>query len=369
MHTHHARMRNIEIFRAGRHTDINGVQRQFSDADLQGMAGSYDPKLHEAPIVVGHPRTDDPAYGWVQSLKVAAGKLVAIPHQVNAAFSELVQAGSYKKVSAAFYAPSDKNNPAPGKWYLRHVGFLGAQPPAIKGLAGASFGEGDALDSAVVIEFSESEGETPTATTADTQKPDSQDTTKPPAESTEPSPSLSPATSPDSPNEPETSPDEKEPTVTEAEAAALKAQNTELQKQLEAAHQREAAAAAAARTAEHTAFAEKLVSEGRLPEADKARIVAMADAIHPAGADPVMFGEGDAQTTLYQQFQQFLQALPKRVEFGEIATRDAAGESPSYQYAEGTDPDRIALDKRIRAYAAQHKVSYGSAFAAVTKQD
>ncbi len=357
MHTHHARMRNIEIFRAGRHTDINGVQRQFSDADLQGMAGSYDPKLHEAPIVVGHPRTDDPAYGWVQSLKVAAGKLVAIPHQVNAAFSELVQAGSYKKVSAAFYAPSDKNNPAPGKWYLRHVGFLGAQPPAIKGLAGASFGEGDALDSAFVIEFGE-----------DSAPTDAQDATKPSAASAEPSPSFS---APKTTDQPSTTQPPEEKTVTEAEAAALKAQNEQLQKQLDEASKREAAAAQAARTAEHTAFAEKLISEGRLPESDKARIVALADAIHPANGQAVMFGEGDDQTTLYKQLQAFLQALPPRVEFGEHATRKRASDHPGDEeriaYAEGTDPERIALDKKIRAYMKEKNISYAKAYAAVTR--
>lgn len=343
-------MRHIEIFRAGRHTDINGVERQFTDADLQGMASGYDPKLHEAPLVVGHPRTDDPAYGWVQGLKVAAGKLLAIPHQVQAAFGEAVQSGAYKKVSAAFYSPTDKHNPTPGQWYLRHVGFLGAMPPAIKGLEGAAFGEGDALENAVVIEFAESPA----------LAADAQDTTA----SAEPSPAFSPADTPQPP---------KEPTVTEAEAAALKAQNETLQRELDAARAREAAAAAAARTAEHTAFAEKLISEGRVPEADKARIVAMADAIDPASGEAVMFGEGDAQTTLYTQFQQFLQSLPAKVAFGEAASRERAPGSEEaedgehIEYAEGADPERIELDKRIRAHAKAKGVDYRTAALAVAR--
>lgn len=343
-------MRHIEIFRAGRHTDINGVERQFTDADLQGMASGYDPKLHEAPLVVGHPRTDDPAYGWVQGLKVTSGKLLAIPRQVQAAFGEAVQSGAYKKVSAAFYAPTDKHNPTPGQWYLRHVGFLGAMPPAIKGLEGAAFGEGDVLENAVVIEFAESPA----------LAADAQDTTA----SAEPSPAFSPADTPQPP---------KEPAVTEAEAAALKAQNETLQRELDAARAREAAAAQAARTAEHTAFAEKLISEGRVPEADKARIVAVADAIDPASGEAVMFGEGSAQTTLYAQFQQFLQSLPAKVAFGEAASRERAPGSEEaedgerIEYAEGADPERIELDKRIRAHAKAKGVDYRTAALAVAR--
>ncbi|RMX18867.1 peptidase [Vandammella animalimorsus] len=342
-------MRHIEIFRAGRHTDINGVERQFTDADLQGMASGYDPKLHEAPLVVGHPRTDDPAYGWVQGLKVAAGKLLAIPRQVQAAFGEAVQSGAYKKVSAAFYSPTDKHNPTPGQWYLRHVGFLGAMPPAIKGLEGAAFGEGDALENAVVIEFAESPA----------LAADAQDTTA----SAAPSPAFSPTDTPQPP---------KEPAVTEAEAAALKAQNETLQRELDAARARETAAAQAARTAEHTAFAERLISQGKVPEADKARIVAIADAIHPVG-EPVMFGEGKDTAELYAQFQQFLDGLKPMVAFGEAASRERAPgseeaeEGEHIEYAEGADPERIELDKRIRAHAKAKGVDYRTAALAVAR--
>ncbi len=45
----------------------------------------------------------------------------------------------------------------PGVYYLRHVGFLGAQPPAIKGLAPVEFAD-DA--DAVTIEFGEANART-----------------------------------------------------------------------------------------------------------------------------------------------------------------------------------------------------------------
>ena len=54
----------IEIFRAGTHIDDAGVAHHFSKADLAAIASSYRPTLREAPLTVGHPKDDLPAYGW-----------------------------------------------------------------------------------------------------------------------------------------------------------------------------------------------------------------------------------------------------------------------------------------------------------------
>ncbi|MDL6388248.1 peptidase, partial [Escherichia coli] len=56
-------------------------------------------------------------------------------------FAEMVTDGRFKKVSASFYLPDSPSNPKPGVLYLRHVGFLGAQPPSVKGLKQVSFSE------------------------------------------------------------------------------------------------------------------------------------------------------------------------------------------------------------------------------------
>ena len=165
--------------------------------------------------------------------------------------------------------------------------------------------------------------------------------------------------------------------MTEQEAAQLREQNAALQARLDASDraqaerdQRDAAAATAARTAENTAFAEGLISEGKVPEADKARVVAFANAMHPAEGAPVMFGEGDDKAPLVEEFKAFLQRLPAGVEFGEHATRTragTAGAAADVEYAEGTDQERIDLDQKVRRYADEHKVSYSAAYAAVTK--
>lgn len=141
-------MKQIDIFRSGTHTDSRGRQFAFSDVDLQAVASKYDPALHHAPIVVGHPKDDHPAYGWVKSIAFQDGHLVAEPEDIEPQFAELVKSRRFRKVSASFYSPEHPNNPAPGNYYLRHVGFLGAQAPAVKGLKSVEFSDGEN-----VIEF------------------------------------------------------------------------------------------------------------------------------------------------------------------------------------------------------------------------
>ena len=133
----------LEIFKAGTHVSEDGRTLSFTAADVQEIADSYDRDLSEAPMVIGHPVTDDPAYGWANALRVSDGRLYAEPHQVEPQFAELVNAGRYKKISASIYLPDSPGNPKPGKHYLKHIGFLGAAKPAVKGMRSASFAEND----------------------------------------------------------------------------------------------------------------------------------------------------------------------------------------------------------------------------------
>lgn len=133
----------LEIFKAGTHVAEDGRTLTFTAAEVQEIADSYDRELSEAPMVIGHPRTDDPAYGWANALRVQDGRLFAEPHQVEPQFAELVNAGRYKKISASIYLPDSPGNPKPGKHYLKHIGFLGGAAPAVKGMRSASFAEDD----------------------------------------------------------------------------------------------------------------------------------------------------------------------------------------------------------------------------------
>jgi hypothetical protein len=127
----------IAIMKVGRHRAMNGKDYEFSEADLDKTVAAYDPALSEAPCVIGHPEIDAPAYGWAERLERDGELLWAKPRAVAAQFAEWVRQGFYRKISAAFYPP--ETSPVPGVYYLRHIGFLGAAPPAVKGLPQAAF--------------------------------------------------------------------------------------------------------------------------------------------------------------------------------------------------------------------------------------
>ena len=122
----------IEIFRGGTHTDMRGTTLAFGESEIVDIAAAYDPALSEAPIVIGHPRTDAPAYGWVKSLSARGDRLYAEPDQVDAAFAELVESGRYKKVSACFYRPAAPANPA--RTTCGTSAFSGRSRPPSRGL-------------------------------------------------------------------------------------------------------------------------------------------------------------------------------------------------------------------------------------------
>lgn len=139
-------MRGLHIFQAGQHECSDGHLVTLAEADVAATAAAYDPKRHEAPVVIGHPRQDAPAYGWVVRLTSRDGGLYADLRDVDASFAETVRAGRYRKVSASFYRPGAGSSPTPKVWALRHVGFLGAVPPAVKGLRPVELGEdGDGI--------------------------------------------------------------------------------------------------------------------------------------------------------------------------------------------------------------------------------
>ena len=135
----------IPIFRGGKQIDSNGVSHD-GDALIDKAIAQFNAPVHEPPACIGHPKDDAPAYGWVNGLKKGADKLGTLLfakfRQVEPTFGTMVKDGRFKKRSAAFYPDGT----------LRHVAFLGAMPPAVKGLPDMAFAEGEFAS----FEFSES---------------------------------------------------------------------------------------------------------------------------------------------------------------------------------------------------------------------
>lgn len=122
----------IEIFRAGDYRSQG--KGRISREDLDRVVRNYNPAFHEAPVTIGHPADNLPAFGWIDRVAMNGDVLVAQEKQVDPQFNELRQAGRFKKRSASFYTDADGNVTG-----LRHVGYLGAQPPAVKGLQDVKF--------------------------------------------------------------------------------------------------------------------------------------------------------------------------------------------------------------------------------------
>ena len=327
----------IEIFRAGRHLDDAGVAHHFSEADLDGMAASYSPALREAPLTVGHPKDNLPAYGWVKAVaRTPAGTLAITPHQVEPQFAEMVQAGRFKKRSASFYPPHAPNNPTPGKWYLRHVAFLGAQPPAVAGLKDIQFSEDDAGGA---VSFSE-----PATAEPSTQEPDdmSKELQEQLAKVQADLAAANEAT-----------------TKAQADAAAHKKAADDAQAQAASFAEK----ARADRKAGFVSFAETQVQAGRLLPKDKDMAVATLDAL--ADATPVEFSEGDTtrKVSPAQWLQDLIAKAQPSVSFGEFAPGHAAGQ---VQPGAAKGKSDAEIDQAAKAYMRQHKVDYSEALGAVT---
>ena len=135
-------VKKIHVFRSGDQTSAQGVQRNFSPKDLDQVVKTYDPSIHEAPLVIGHSGDNDstPAYGWIQGFSRQGDNLYADVAFTDAA-KDLVKDGHYRKVSISFYSPDSAINPHKGKWTARHLALLGASPPAVKGLEPFNFAE------------------------------------------------------------------------------------------------------------------------------------------------------------------------------------------------------------------------------------
>lgn len=333
----------IHVFKPGKHTAMSGEVAEFTESDLAASAAAYNPALHEAPMVIGHPKADAPSYGVISAVRHTDDGLVAEPEHVDAAFAELVRTKRYSKVSASFYTPTAPNNPVPGVYYLRHVGFLGAQPPAIKGLKPIEFADveegviefgdwGDRNNASLwrrmrdawIARFGLEDAEKVLPSyIVDSLTEDALKTDPPGTNHTsmyaEGGDSMTPEQLAAGAAE-----IQKEKEALEAREATVKAKEAEFA-------ERDAAAAKAAkehRDAEIVEFADSLVKAGQLRPADKDGLVKVMQSL-PDSVTVLEFAEGSTTATptpALKALQGFLKGLPKQLEFGEHATRSKSAE-------------------------------------------
>lgn len=117
----------IDVCRTGLWIDVRGNEVDVTDGMLSALAEGYR-SADPAPVVIGHPETDAPAWGWIDELRVVGDRLQAKLRDIAPQFRQAVTAGRYAGRSLSF--TGDK---------VRHLAFLGGRAPAVDGLAPTSF--------------------------------------------------------------------------------------------------------------------------------------------------------------------------------------------------------------------------------------
>ncbi len=342
----------IEVFRPGVFKPMAGDAISYSSEDLAAIADGYDPDESPAPIVVGHPSVDAPAYGWVSGFEYDADaeRLYADIDELDEQFEGMVRAGRYKKVSMAFHTPDAANNPASGSWYPKHVGFLGAAAPAVSGLKPVAFAEAGEGEEVI---FEAAFGEPGFEETASLFRmmreffiekfgKDAADDVLPSyriewlgereLSTNEPEPVFA---------APQGTQAQETPSMTPEEIEAEK-QRLEAQKVEQDARQAELdKAAKAQRETDNAAFAESMISEGKLLPAQKDSCVTFLNAL-PVDQS-VSFAEGE-EAPMAEAFKAFIKAQPVAVEFGEQQMGDDPGDVAD-------DPEQLA--QFAQAYQAE----------------
>lgn len=307
----------IEVFKTGTHTDSAGNVKTWGESDLDKIAKTYNPARHEAPIVIGHPRDNSPAWGWVNEIKKTGGSLFAKFKDVVPEFADLVKTGMFKKRSISLYPDLS----------LRHIGFLGGMPPAVKGLEDVKFSEDE---NATTIEFEE------------TEKPGQ-----------EPEKNKGGNNMDENVTQLQEKLAEKDKTLGEY-AEKLKTAEDELKsinKELENLK-------AESRKAESEAFCEKLINEGKILPVQKPAVISLMEIAHSAG--DYDFSEG--KKSVVEVFKSFMESLSKQINLSEVATKDKAGKSPvqstGAEFGENVDPERLSIHNRALEIVSQNKVPY-----------
>ena len=328
----------IDICRAGTWRDMQGHDVRLDEDRLDRIVATHaatDP----APVVIGHPETDAPAFAWIDGLRRAGDRLQARLRDIAPAFREAVEAGRYSGRSIALQGDT-----------LRHVGFLGGRAPAVPGLAPTRF----AAAPETVVTFTD-DGDADRSDDSPADHPDSLRALGPGGD--EDGDSLVSLPAPQGRREAEEDNGDEDGSG----RVALAEREASLVAREEALLAREAAAAADDRRRAAEAAIAPHVEAGRILPAERSALVALLAALDgerrgdSAGADDgcvtVSFASasgGEVQMRPAAILERFIEGLPRRVDYRTLAGGPVPGASALTGSHEGTgeDSERIAAEAR-----------------------
>ncbi len=317
-------MKYFEVFKAG-----NYPQGKFTKAEVEELAKNYDPSFCEAPITLDHEQKG-PAYGWVENLKEEGGVLKATFKDLSDDLKEFVNQGKYKKISIEIYRELEGKKP-----YLKAVSFLGASIPQVKGMKAVEFkdGESDTYIFETVIEDSEEDEDT------EVLKATINDLTKQVA-------------------------DFKEKAKKNTEIKDLKSQVKDLSIQLakfkdDAAGKDELAKELKdikdnLRTKDFNEFIDKQIETGTLTPAQK-------DAVFSILCDLDNVKKFDDASNSIEDFKTLITAMPKQIEFSEVATKKKSTTKVDEEKYADADEESVEIYKQAKALAKKENISFKDA--------
>ncbi len=343
----------IDICRAGTWRDIAGREVAIDEARLDRIVAEHaaaDP----APVVVGHPEADAPAYAWIDGLRRVGDRLQATLRDIAPAFREAVEAGHYAGRSIALQGDT-----------LRHLGFLGGRAPAVPGLAPTCF----ASAPETVIAFSDDDqvalaGQQPAA------HPDSHRAAAPEENEADVRESTSSTAAKEGraveqPGARDRAP-RREARSQASGASARRLRETNKREATLAAREaallvREAAVAADDRRRAAEAAIAPHVEAGRILPAERAALVALLAALGDGQASDDEGAAGGHATIAFASasggeermrpaaiLERFIEGLPRRVDYRTLAGGPVPGASAFAGTHEdaGKDSERIAAEAR-----------------------
>ncbi|SHI60691.1 hypothetical protein [Halodesulfovibrio aestuarii] len=252
-----------KIARTGTFTAMSGKQVTITESKLDELVNSFAPDKYTPPIVKGHPKVEDPAFGHVVALKRDGEILFAQYAQIPDDLRKEVDSGRYLSKSISVFPPKEGE-----PWKLKHVGLLGAAPPAIDGLGGIQLSEGE--DGALMFANFQTE-EQATMDVKDKEIADLKAKLK---------------------------------TEQDAKTAAESAREKE-SKAREEAEGKLAKTAEEQATASRTAKVEKLITEGKVLPAEKEQVAEFAKALE--GGEEISFSAGEGKKPLADHFWSWIE--------------------------------------------------------------
>ena len=327
----------VEIFRAGTRVTADGRALEFGRADLDEIVESFAVANPDGvPLVIGHPQTHDEAHGWVSKLWRDGDSLFCDCADVSAALRDKIAARRLPNRSASFFPPRHPHNPTPGRWHLRHVGFLGAVAPAVSGLQPIQFAADDRHAYADFQAFEPTQDTEPVGARFIAPETSSHPTTE--------NPDMTDQT------------DDLSARLTEMQAKldTVIAERDSAREALDAATKQVAEFAAQAvenTKSQNREFVESLVRAGRLTPANRAGACAALDTLSGI-ADCAEFAAADGKTVQASAWLREFLGAQQVQSFAALPVADGGTQVIR------TDAD---LDRAARAYAAEKGCDYATA--------